>query len=138
MSNSTSEQVLIIGTEICFTVVGVVENEFSEPADPDEIRATESRIILDPELVDALHGMEPGQRLLVLFNFHQSDRGPLQQHPRGDENRPKRGVYMLRTPYRPNRIGASEVELTRIQENILVVRGLDALDGSPVLDLKPA
>jgi tRNA-Thr(GGU) m(6)t(6)A37 methyltransferase TsaA len=116
----------------------VVENAFTEPAEPDELRAAESRIIIRDEMVDALAGMEAGQKLLVLFFFNRSKPGPLLQHPRGDESRPKRGVFMLRSPYRPNPIGVTEVELIHIKANVLFVRGLDAIDGSPVLDIKPA
>ena len=60
------------------------------------------------------------------------------QHPRGDKSRPKRGVFALRSPYRPNHIGLTEVELLAINGNVLSVRGLDAINETPVLDLKPA
>ena len=62
----------------------------------------------------------------------------LQQHPRRDTNRPKRGVFALRTPQRPNPIGVTIVDLVRVEGNVLFVRGLDAINGTPVLDLKPA
>jgi tRNA-Thr(GGU) m(6)t(6)A37 methyltransferase TsaA len=124
--------------QICFQPVGVVENDFKEPSDQDAIRAAESRIILRHDLHAALEGMEPGQKLLVLFFFHRSENGPLLQHPRGDESRPKRGVFMLRTPSRPNPIGATQVDLLDIDGHVLLVHGLDAIHGSPVLDIKPA
>ncbi len=127
-----------IGQEICFDAIGVVENNFSEPADADDIRTSESRIFMKSNLIEACHGMEPGQRLLVIYYFHLSEGGPLRQHPRGDESRPKRGAFMLRTPDRPNPIGLTEVELIEIHENVLRVCGLDAINGSPVLDIKPA
>ncbi|MGD8732791.1 MAG: tRNA (N6-threonylcarbamoyladenosine(37)-N6)-methyltransferase TrmO [Anaerolineales bacterium] len=128
----------IFKKEICFRPIGVVENEFFEPAKPDEMRATESRIVLRSDLVEALDGMQPGQKLFVLFFFHRSDHGPLMQHPRGDESRAKRGVFMLRSPNRPNPIGLTEVELIKTDHNVLHVRGLDAIHDSPVLDIKPA
>lgn len=127
----------IIDQAIRFQAIGVVENEFCEAADPDEIRAAESRIVLNYDLIDALHGVEPGQHLLILYFFHLSEGGPLLQHPRGDESRPRRGVFTLRTPARPNPIGLTEVELIEIDENVMRVRGLDAINGSPVLDIKP-
>jgi tRNA-Thr(GGU) m(6)t(6)A37 methyltransferase TsaA len=128
----------IFSREIRFKAIGVVENEFNERTIPDEIRARDSRIILRPELTDALDGMETGQALIVLYYFHRSQGGPLRQHPRGDEGQPKRGVFMLRTPDRPNPIGVTGVELVAVDENVLRVRGLDAINGSPVLDIKPA
>jgi tRNA-Thr(GGU) m(6)t(6)A37 methyltransferase TsaA len=76
--------------------------------------------------------------LLVVFVFHRAEGYNLLQHPRGDRGRPQRGVFALRSPNRPNPIGITEVELLAIEGNILTVRGLDALDGTPVLDLKPA
>ena len=75
--------------------------------------------------------------LLVVFVFHRSEGHELLQHPRGDRSRPKRGVFALRSPNRPNPIGVTEVELIAIEGSILTVRGLDAIDGTPVLDLKP-
>ncbi|MBN1666466.1 MAG: SAM-dependent methyltransferase, partial [Anaerolineales bacterium] len=62
----------------------------------------------------------------------------LLQHPRGDRSRARRGLFALRTPRRPNPIAVTEVEIVAIQENVLTVRGLDAYNDSPVLDLKPA
>lgn len=124
--------------EICFQAIGMVENEINERKIPDEFSARDSRIILRPDLYDALDGMEPGQALLVLYYFHRSQGGPLRQHPRGDESQPKRGVFMLRSPDRPNPIGVTEVEFVAIDENVLIVRGLDAINGSPILDIKPA
>ena len=124
--------------EICFQAIGMVENEINERKIPNEFSARASRIILRPDLYDGLDGMEPGQALLVLYYFHRSQRGSLRQHPRGDESQPKRGVFMLRSPNRPNPIGVTEVELVAVDENVLLVRGLDAINGSPVLDIKPA
>ena len=121
-----------------FRAIGYVENEFQEPTIPDTLRASTSRIVLAPDFVEGLTGLEPGMALLVVFVFHRSEGFDLLQHPRGDQSRPKRGVFALRSPNRPNRIGITEVELLAIEGNILTVRGLDALDGTPVLDLKPA
>lgn len=123
---------------ICFHAIGYVENAYAETAVPDLLRAAESRIILDPRLEDGLLGLEAGQKLLVIFHFHRSQKYKLRQHPRGDVNRPKRGVFALRSPYRPNPIGVTMVDLVKIEGNILHVQGLDAINKTPVLDLKPA
>jgi len=120
-----------------FRAIGYVENEFQEPTKPDVLTASLSRIALDPALSDGLSGLEPGMALLVVFVFHRAVGHELLQHPRGDRSRLKRGVFALRSPNRPNPIGITEVEVVSIKENILTVRGLDAINGTPVLDLKP-
>ena len=118
--------------------IGHVENTFDKPARSDLIRAVESRIILDPALVDGLSGLEAGQRVMVVFYFHRAQGYELRQHPRGDANRPPRGVFALCSPHRPNHIGVTVVDLVAIDGNVLHVRGLDAINETPVLDLKPA
>jgi tRNA-Thr(GGU) m(6)t(6)A37 methyltransferase TsaA len=126
------------GTETFqFQAIGYVENEFQEAIKPDTQRASPSRIVLAPDLSDGLTGLEPGMDLLVVFVFHRAEGYRLLQHPRGDRSRPQRGVFALRSPNRPNPIGITEVELLAIEGNILTVSGLDAINGTPVLDLKP-
>jgi tRNA (adenine37-N6)-methyltransferase len=119
-------------------VIGHVENEFNDPTAPDEIRSVDSRIVLDPSLVKGLTGIEPGQQLLVVFYFHRSQGFSLLQHPRGDRSRLKRGVFALRSPNRPTPIGVTVVDVIAVEANVLRVSGLDAINGTPVLDLKPA
>ena len=123
---------------IVYRAIGRVENEFDEPAPPPEIRAVESRIVLDPSLTEGLKGLEPGRRIMVVFYFHRSQGFDLLQHPQGDRNRPRRGVFALRSPRRPNPVGVTVVDLMAVEGNVLRVRGLDAINGTPVLDLKPA
>jgi tRNA-Thr(GGU) m(6)t(6)A37 methyltransferase TsaA len=118
--------------------IGHVENEFDERVAPDEIRLAESRLVLDPSLIEGLQGLDVGQQIIVVFYFHRSEGYDLLQHPRGDQSRPKRGVFALRSPRRPNPIGVTVVELVGIDGNVLRVCGLDAINGSPILDLKPA
>ena len=101
------------------------------------IRAAESQIFLDPTLVEGLAGLELGQKIMVVFYFHRAQGYDLQQHPRGDATRPQRGVFALRSPRRPNPIGVTVVDLLALDGNVLTVGGLDAINGTPVLDLKP-
>jgi tRNA (adenine37-N6)-methyltransferase len=122
---------------LAFTPIGHVENSFDEPAAPEAIRAAESRIVLRPELAQGLLGLAAGQKLLVIFHFDRSVGYDLLQHPRGDQASPKKGVFALRSPRRPNAIGVAEVDILSIEGNILRVGGLDALNNTPVLDLKP-
>jgi tRNA-Thr(GGU) m(6)t(6)A37 methyltransferase TsaA len=126
------------GEPVTFRPIGYVENDFDEPVASDQIRAAESRIVLDPGLLDGLQGLEPGQPIMVIFCFHRSQGYDLRQHPRGDASRPERGVFALRSPRRPNPIGVTVADLLAMEGNVLRVRGLDALNGTPVLDLKPA
>lgn len=123
---------------IVYRAIGHVENDFEEPTAADVLRAADSRIVLDPALTEGLQGLEPGQQVMVLFHFHLSQGFDLLQHPRGDRGQPRRGVFALRSPRRPNPIGVTVVELVALEGNVLRVRGLDAINGTPVLDLKPA
>ena len=123
---------------IAYKPIGHVANRFDEPSQPESMLSTESRIVLNPALTDALYGLQPGQHLIILFHFHRAKDYKLRQHPRGNTRRPKTGVFTLRSPHRPNPIGFSTVELVEMKDNILSVKGLDALNGSPVLDIKPA
>jgi len=123
---------------VTFLPIGYVENEFDEPVPSDQIEAVESRIVLNPYLVEGLEGLQPGQQIMVIFHFHLPQDFDLLQHPRGDRERTKRGVFLLRSPQRPNPIGVTVVDLLVIDKNVLQVRGLDAINGTPVLDIKPA
>jgi tRNA-Thr(GGU) m(6)t(6)A37 methyltransferase TsaA len=121
---------------ITYHAIGHVENAFDEPTALDQIKAAESRIVLDPALEEGLQGLETGQRLMVVFYFHRAQGYELRQHPRGDRTREPRGVFALHSPYRPNPIGVTTVDLVKVAGNVLTVRGLDAINGTPVLDLK--
>lgn len=123
---------------ITMVPIGFVENGFEHLARPEEIKAVESRIVLAPDLTEGLTGLQSGDRLLVVFYFDRSEpEFELLQHPRHDASRPKRGVFSLCSPHRPNLIGVTVVDLVAIDGNVLTVRDLDAVNGTPVLDLKP-
>jgi tRNA-Thr(GGU) m(6)t(6)A37 methyltransferase TsaA len=123
---------------VVYRPIGHVENAFDDPAPPPDIRAVQSRIVLDSTLTRGLQGLEPGGNIMVLFHFHRSLGFDLLQHPQGDTSRARRGVFALRSPRRPNAIGVTVVQLVAIEDNVLMVDGLDAINGTPVLDLKPA
>jgi len=125
-------------TSLTLRPIGLVENGLPPGTPGDILRASESRIVLDPDLAPGLDDLEGEDRILVIFHFHLSHGYELHQHPRGDTTRPKRGVFALRSPRRPNPVGVTEVELLEVEGNVLKVKGLDAVDGTPVLDLKPA
>ena len=108
----------------------------------DEVKdkAVISQIVVREELVDGLSGISGYSHLFVLFYLNQitdDQRKTLWVHPRGRVDLPLTGVFAVRTMLRPNPIGLTVVELVRVEGNILTVRGLDAFDGTPVLDVKP-
>jgi len=118
--------------------IGIVRNEIKQPARRDW-GETVSEIVIDPGLTEALDGLEDFSHIIVLYWMHQviSREVPLKIHPMGRQELPLVGLFAARTPNRPNRIGKATVRLLQRQGNILMVRGLDALDGSPVIDIKP-
>ncbi len=118
--------------------IGIIENEFNTLDDWDRVKENESLITLYPSLVNGLQGMLPGQQVMVLFHLNRIHEFDLLQHPRGNPDLPKRGVFTLRSPRRPNSIGVTIVEIVSVENNVLRVRGLDAFNGTPVIDLKPA
>lgn len=95
------------------------------------------RIEVDGAYREALSGLHPGGAAQVLTWLHEADRGVLQCHPRGDPSRPMRGVFATRSPDRPNPIGLHPVRILAVEELTLTVHPLEALDGTPVLDIKP-
>jgi tRNA-Thr(GGU) m(6)t(6)A37 methyltransferase TsaA len=98
-----------------------------------------SKIILNSGLVEALDGIDGFSHVFVLswLNEVTSRHRALKFHPRGRTDMPLLGVFALRTNQRPNPIGLTLVELLKVEGNILTVRGLDAYNGTPVLDIKP-
>jgi len=100
-----------------------------------------SEVVLDDEYTDALDGLDEFSHAVIVFFLHKVAGGVhgvrMKTHPRGRADMPYIGIFALCTPHRPNPIGITVVEITRRDENRLVVRGLDAIDGTPVLDIKP-
>jgi tRNA-Thr(GGU) m(6)t(6)A37 methyltransferase TsaA len=108
----------------------------------DEVKdkALISRIVLRDELVDGLSGISDFSHLFVLFyldHISEEQRKMLKVHPRGRVDLPLTGVFAVRSMLRPNPIGLTVVELVGVDGNVLTVKGLDAFDGTPVLDVKP-
>ena len=100
----------------------------------------ESRIDLAPEWAEGLSGLAEFSHVIVVFALDRArfDRAEhLTRRPRGRTDAPRLGVFAQRTKYRPNPIAVTTVELLGIEGSVVRVRGLDALDGTPVLDLKP-
>jgi tRNA-Thr(GGU) m(6)t(6)A37 methyltransferase TsaA len=93
--------------------------------------------VFEPGVVDALDGLEPGARVIVLTWLDRADRSVLRVHPRDDRSNPMRGVFTTRSAGRPNPVGLHEVEVLEVDGRRVKVSDLEALDGTPVLDLKP-
>lgn len=117
--------------------IGVVHNDFGD-AIPDGWETPLQRIIVETRWTAALDGLEDFSHLYVLFWMHRlKPEIALHVHPQGRPDLPEVGMFATRTPHRPNPIGVQIVELVSRHGNVLTIRRLDALDGSPVLDIKP-
>jgi tRNA-Thr(GGU) m(6)t(6)A37 methyltransferase TsaA len=129
---------LFSSNKICLEPVGFVSTEAVDKEVRD--RNVVSRIVFREEYTEALEGVEEFSHLFVLFWLHEmSDEGKriLKVHPRGRGDMPLLGIFATRTPHRPNPIGLTRVKLLKIEGNVITVQGLDAYDGTPVLDIKP-
>jgi tRNA (adenine37-N6)-methyltransferase len=124
--------------KIVLAPVGYVKTDAVGDEVKDKSRI--SQIILNENLVEGLDGVEGFSHLFVLFWLNEVANKPhgLKFHPRGRMDMPLLGVFALRTNLRPNPIGLTLVELLKVEGNVLTIRGLDAFDGTPVLDIKPA
>jgi tRNA-Thr(GGU) m(6)t(6)A37 methyltransferase TsaA len=118
------------------TVESPLADRASAPKQGDE-GAPDARLALEPGVVEALDGIGVGDRVIVITWLDRADRGVLRTHPRDDLSRPELGVFATRSPDRPNPIGLHEVEVLAVDGARVTVRGLEAIDGTPVLDLKP-
>ncbi len=120
--------------------VGVVESSLTDassaPKQGDE-GAPNAWLVFAKEMLPALEGVSPGNRVIVLTWLDQAERDVLRVHPRDDPANPMRGVFSTRSAERPNPIGLHEVEVLAVEAERVHVRPLEAVDGTPVLDLKP-
>lgn len=126
--------------DLTLTPIGRVESTLTEPADAPRQGsegAPDAWLVLEPRVREALDGMTPGARVIVLTWLDRARRDVLRVHPRDDARNPLRGVFSTRSADRPNPIGLHEVEILSIEGDRVHVRPLEALDGTPVLDLKP-
>ena len=120
--------------------IGVVESPLTDPATAPKQGfegAPDSVVVLEPEVLPGLDGLRAGDRVIVLTWLHRADRSVLRVHPRDDLSNPERGVFSTRSSDRPNPIGLHVVSIVELDGARLRVRDLEAIDGTPVLDLKP-
>ncbi len=130
--------------EITLRPIGVVRNEVAEPDRSIVWEELPSEVVLRDELLPALEGLEEFSHIWVLFAFQSERLGPpsagtgaLTLHPMGRADLPEVGVLATRSPRRPTPLGLTAVPLLRRDGTTLHVRGLDAANGTPVLDVKP-
>jgi tRNA-Thr(GGU) m(6)t(6)A37 methyltransferase TsaA len=122
-----------------FKPIGVVKSTSTEPVDENWGHVV-SEIHLAEALAQGLRGLEQFSHLIVVFWMHQATFNlstDLVRRPRGRADMPELGIFAQRAKHRPNPIGVTAVELVGTAGNVLKVKGLDAIDGTPVLDLKP-
>lgn len=122
-----------------FVPIGFVRNGIAT-CGPGEMRDVTSEIVVDGKYEHALTGIEEYSHLYILFWFHRrrAEMGAVTVvHPRGRADLPLVGVFAARSQARPNPIGLTLVELLARSGRVLTVRGLDAIDGTPVIDIKP-
>ena len=137
--------------------IGVVRSALKERSDAPKqgaLTGQEAEIVVDPAYLPALDGLErrvapegdvvsgdgahrKDGKIIVICWMHGADRGRRKVHPRDREMLPERGVFSTRSPHRPNPVSLHTVTLLSVEGNVLRVRGMDAIDGTPVIDIKP-
>jgi tRNA-Thr(GGU) m(6)t(6)A37 methyltransferase TsaA len=120
--------------------IGMVRSSLTDPAAAPKQGhegAPEASLVLEAGVLDALDGLAPGDRVIVLTWLDRARRDVLRVHPRDDVANPMRGVFSTRSSDRPNPIGLHEVEVLAVDGDTVRVRPLEAVDGTPVVDIKP-
>ena len=106
------------------------------PRQADE-GAPEAWLVFEPAAVEGLRDIRPGDDLILITWLDRARRDVLSVHPRGDVSRPPEGVFSTRSPHRPNPLGLHDVKVTAVEGRRVRVLGLEAIDGTPIVDLKP-
>jgi tRNA-Thr(GGU) m(6)t(6)A37 methyltransferase TsaA len=122
------------------TPIGRVESSLTDPAsapNQGDEGAPDACLIFEPAMLEGLEGIQAGDDVIVLTWLDRASRDVLRVHPRGDVSRAQQGVFNTRSPHRPNPIGLHRVEIVSIAGARVRVRNLEALDGTPIVDVKP-
>ncbi len=126
--------------DLTLRVLGVVRSPLTDPATAPRFEtenAPRAEVVLDPTYRTAAKSLEAGQEILLFTWFHLADRDCQEVHPRRERNRPLTGVFSTRSPDRPNPIGLHQVRIAAIDGDVLAIEALEAVDGTPVIDIKP-
>jgi len=125
--------------EIRYKPIGIIHSPFKQPRgtpiQPAGARNIEGTVEIAPEYVDGLKDIEGFSHIILIYHFHLSKGYSLAVKPYMDDQ--SRGLFATRAPSRPNPIGISMVRLVRVDGNILLIRDVDIVDGTPLLDIKP-
>jgi tRNA-Thr(GGU) m(6)t(6)A37 methyltransferase TsaA len=108
----------------------------SAPKQGDE-GAPDAWLVFEPTVLEALHGLRAGDEIVLLTWLDRASRDVLVVHPRGDLSRAQQGVFSTRSPHRPNPIGLHRVTILSIDGRRVHVSSLEAVDGTPIVDVKP-
>jgi tRNA-Thr(GGU) m(6)t(6)A37 methyltransferase TsaA len=120
--------------------IGTVESPLTDLASAPKQGhegAPEAWLVIEPAVIDGLEGVRAGDRVIVITWLHRARRDVLRVHPRDDLSNPLQGVFNTRSSDRPNPIGLHEVEVVAIEGRRILVRDLEAVDGTPIVDIKP-
>lgn len=124
---------------ISITPIGIIETPFDDlkgmPIQPSGAAKIQGTIVIDKEYEQGLSDLEGFSHIILLYHFHQSKGYDLIVKPFMDDH--KRGLFSTRAPRRPNPIGLSIVQLIKREGNRLIIKGIDVLNGTPLLDIKP-
>ena len=119
--------------------IGVIHSPYASiedmPIQPKGAAEVEGQVVLDEQYVNGLQDLDGFSHIYLLYQFHRAIRTELQVTPFMDSQ--QRGVFSTRSPLRPNHIGLSIVELVAVAGNVLTIHGVDVVDGTPLLDIKP-
>ncbi|TIH18547.1 tRNA (N6-threonylcarbamoyladenosine(37)-N6)-methyltransferase TrmO [Marinifilum sp. JC120] len=122
-------------------IIGYIRSTIKDRADAPKQGnegGVEASVEIREEYRDSLDGLKTGAKIQLFTWLHEADRNCQRVHPRGDESRPKRGVFSTRSPDRPNPIGLHPVTITAIDGCKIKVRPMEAIDGTPLVDIKIA
>ena len=126
-------------TTIALRPIGRVESRLTDPTEaprqPDE-GAPEAWLVIDANFAAGLEGLRPGDDAILITWLDRAQRDVLTNHPRGDPSRPAAGVYTTRSPHRPNPIGLHQVTVAAVDGSRVLVKSLEAVDGTPIIDIK--
>ncbi len=117
--------------------IGYVKNPIKKTLPPDEFKDVVSKIKLKPFYIPCIEGIKDRKEIVVVFYFHKSSAYPFRVRPKNNPKREITGVFNSCSPRRPNFIGITVCKLIDVVDGTLTVKGLDAIDGTPVIDIKP-
>ena len=125
--------------EIELEIIGSVVTPIKEPVDENWGEVV-SEIVLEKKYADGLIGLKDFSHAIIIYFMHlatDKERVKIRRHPQGRDDMPFVGIFSQRAKRRPNPVGVTAVKIIKVENNVLKIQGLDAIDGTPVLDIKP-